>query len=106
MKYMDMGAMGANPMFKYMQYLMPVMFLFFFNNYASGLALYLFFSNVFNIGLTLGTKKFIFDDERIMAELSLNKEKPKKRSGFSERLEKAMKEQQKAAQDRKARGRR
>jgi len=103
MKFMDMGAMGGNPMFKYMQYFMPVMFLFFFNNYASGLALYLFFSNVFNIGLTLGTKKYIFDDERIMAELHLNKEKPKKRSGFSERLEKAMKEQQQAAEARKRR---
>jgi YidC/Oxa1 family membrane protein insertase len=83
-----------------MQYFMPVMFLFFFNNYASGLTLYLLFSNLVNIGLTLGTKQFIFNDEKIMAELALNKEKPKKRSAFSERLEQAMKEQQRVAQER------
>jgi YidC/Oxa1 family membrane protein insertase len=100
MKQMDMGAMGNNPMLKYMQYFMPVLFLFFFNNYASGLTLYLLFSNLVNIGLTLGTRKFIFNDERIMAELNLNKAKPKKRSAFSERLEAAMKEQQRIAQDR------
>lgn len=100
MKFTDMGAMGNNPMFKYMQYFMPVLFLFFFNNYASGLTLYLLFSNLVNIGLTLGTKHFIFDDQKIMAELDLNKEKPKKRSAFSERLENAMKEQQRVAQER------
>lgn len=101
MKYMDMGAMGANAkMLQYMQYFMPVMFLFFFNNYASGLTLYLLFSNLVNIGLTLGTKEFIFDEEKIKAELNLNKEKPKKRSAFSERLEQAMKEQQRIAQER------
>jgi YidC/Oxa1 family membrane protein insertase len=101
MKFTDMGAMGGNQkMLQYMQYFMPVMFLFFFNNYASGLTLYLLFSNLVNIGLTLGTKQFIFNDEKIMAELALNKEKPKKRSAFSERLEQAMKEQQRVAQER------
>lgn len=95
-RHMDMGSM--NPMMKYMQYLMPVMFLFFFNNYASGLTLYLFYSNVINIGLTLGTKKFLFDDEKIKAELMANKAKPKKKGGFQSRLEQALKEQQKAAQ--------
>jgi len=101
MKYTDMGAMGGNQkMLQYMQYFMPVLFLFFFNNYASGLTLYLLFSNLVNVGLTLGTKEFIFNDEKIRAELDLNKEKPKKRSAFSERLEQAMKEQQRVAQDR------
>ena len=101
MKHMDLGAMGGNQkMLQYMQYLMPVFFLFFFNNYASGLTLYLLFSNLVNIGLTLGTKEFIFDEEKIKARLAVNKEKPKKRSAFSERLEQAMKEQQRVAQDR------
>ncbi len=93
MKNMDMGTMN-NPFFKYMQYFMPVMFLFFFNNYASGLTLYLLFSNMLNIALTLGTRQFIFNEEKIRAELALNKAKPKKRSSFSQRLEQAMKEQQ------------
>ena len=99
-RHMDMASM--NPMMKYMQYFMPIMFLFFFNNYASGLTLYLFYSNVINIGMTIGTKKFLFDDEKIKAELMANKAKPKKKSGFQSRLEEAMKEQQKAAQQRQA----
>lgn len=98
-RHMDMATM--NPAMKYMQYFMPVMFLFFFNNYASGLTLYLLFSNVLNIALTIGTKKLIFDDDKIRAELQKNKEKPKKQGGFQARLEKAMKEQQKM-QDAKA----
>jgi len=42
-RHMDMS---ANPAMKYVQYLMPVMFFGFFNNYASGLTCYMFFSNV------------------------------------------------------------
>ena len=94
---------NMNPMMKYMQYFMPIMFLFFFNNYASGLTLYLLFSNILNIILTVGTKKLIFDDEKIIAGLEENKAKPKKKSGFQDRLEKAMAEQQRI-QDQRAKG--
>ncbi len=99
MQNMDMTSM--NPALKYMQYFMPVMFLVFFNSYASGLTLYLLYSNLLNIAQTLGAKKFIFDDEKIMKQLNKNKEKPKKKGGFGERLEKAMKEQQKVAEAKK-----
>jgi len=91
--------MSADPMMKYMQYFMPVMFLFFFNNFASGLSCYLFFSNVFNIGQNLLTKEVIIDKKKIEAELEAYKKKPKKKGGFQERLEKALKEQQKLAQE-------
>ena len=97
-RHMDMASI--NPMMKYMQYLMPVFFLFFFNSYASGLTLYLFYSNVLNILQTIGTKKFIFNEEKIREELRANKAKPKKKGGFQERLEKAMKEQQRIAAER------
>lgn len=90
-KHMDMS---ANPAMKYMQYLMPIMFLGFFNTYASGLTCYLFFSNLFNIGQTVVTKNYIIDQDKVRAELEENKKKPKKKSGFQERLEAAMKEQQ------------
>ena len=100
-RHMDMATM--NPAMKYMQYFMPIMFLFFFNNYASGLTLYLFFSNVFNIALTIGTKRLIFNQDKIRAELEANRAKPKKKGGFQQRLEKAMAEQQKmqSAKDKK-----
>ena len=100
-KHMDMS---AQPMMKYVQYAMPVMFLVFFNNYASGLTIYMFFSNLINIIQTIGTKQFIFDDEKIRAELYKKKEKPKKQSKFQARLEEAMK-QQKLQQEKKRRKR-
>jgi len=91
MRHMDMS---ANPAMKYVQYFMPVTFLFFFNTYASGLTCYMFFSNVFNILQTVITKKFVFKDEKLRAELEKNKSKPKKAGGFGSRLEEAMKQQQ------------
>ncbi len=99
MQNMDMANM--NPALKYMQYFMPVMFLAFFNSYASGLTLYLLYSNLLNIAQTLGAKRFLFDEAKIMEELNKNKAKPKKEGGFQARLEQAMKEQQRLADTRK-----
>jgi YidC/Oxa1 family membrane protein insertase len=101
MKMMDMGQMGANAaMMKWMQYLMPVFFLFFFNNFASGLTCYLVFSNILNVSQTIVTKKFIIDEEKIKAELEAYRKKPKKKSGFQSRLEDALKQQQALAAQR------
>jgi YidC/Oxa1 family membrane protein insertase len=96
MQNMDMANM--NPMLKYMQYFMPVMFLVFFNSYASGLTLYLLYSNLLNIAQTVGARKFLFDEDKIMEQLNINKAKPKKQGGFQQRLEAAMKEQQRIAE--------
>ena len=90
-KHMDMS---ANPSMKYMQYFMPIMFLGFFNSFASGLTCYLLFSNLLNISQTLITKNFIIDNDKINEELEAYKKKPKKKGGFQERLEAALKEQQ------------
>ena len=96
MKQMDASAMQNDQMkiMKYMQYFMPVMFMFFFNSFASGLTLYLCFSNILNIGQTVATKQFLIDNEKITAELEANKNKPKKGGGWRDRFEQAMKEQQ------------
>jgi len=77
------------------------MFLFFLNSYSSGLTCYLLFSNIFNITQTAVTKNFIFDEDKIKAGLQKNKEKPKKKSGFRARLEKAMEEQRKIQDQKK-----
>ena len=90
---------SANPAMKYMQYLMPVIFWFMFNKTASGLTCYMFFSNILNIAQTLLGKYYLFDQEKIRAELELNKAKPKKQGGFRDRLEQMMKEQQRVAQE-------
>ncbi|HPG05624.1 MAG TPA: membrane protein insertase YidC [Saprospiraceae bacterium] len=94
-KMMDMS--NVNPAMKYVQYLMPLMFTVYFNNYASGLTCYLLFSNLLNIGQTLGAKRFLFDESKILEKLEANKKKPKKKSGFQARLEEALKEQQRQA---------
>ena len=88
---------NVNPAMKYVQYLMPLMFTVYFNNYASGLTCYLLFSNLLNIGQTLGAKRFLFDESKILEKLEANKKKPKKKSGFQARLEEALKEQQRQA---------
>ncbi|MCB9041099.1 MAG: membrane protein insertase YidC [Lewinellaceae bacterium] len=90
-KHMDMS---ANPAMKYMQYIMPVMFLGFFNTFASGLTCYLLFSNLFNITQTIVTKNYIINNEKIEKELEAYRKKPKKKGGFQQRLETALKEQQ------------
>jgi len=92
-KHMDFS--GQPAAMKYMQYLMPIMFMGFFNSYASGLTAYLFFSNLINIGQTLITKNFIIDHDKIKLELEENKKKPKKKSGFAQRMQDMMEEQKK-----------
>ena len=101
-RHLDMNAQ-MNPMMKYMQYFMPVMFLFFFNSYAAGLTCYLFFSSLVNIAQTVVTKNYIIDRDKILADLEAYKKKPKKKGGFGARLEEAMKQQQ-ALQAEKAKG--
>lgn len=92
------------PNMKIIMYLMPLMMLFFFNNYASGLSLYYFISNLLTIALMLVIKNFIVDENKIHLQLEENKKKPKKAGGFTARLQKAMEEaekQQRGKQKRK-----
>ncbi len=98
-KHMDMS---ANPAMKYVQYFMPIMFLAFFNQYASGLTVYMFFSNLFNIGQTIITKEFVFSKDKIRQQLMANKIKPKKKkSKFMQNIENAVKQQQEIQKNQK-----
>lgn len=92
---------SAQPMMKYFQYIMPILFLGFSNSFASGLTAYLFFSNTFNIFQTIITKNFLIDEDKLRAKMEKNKAKPKKTNGFSARLQEALKEQQKQKKDKK-----
>lgn len=76
---------------KWMMYLMPVMMLGWFNNYASGLSYYYFLANVMTFGQNFAFRKFV-DDDAIHKKLQENKKKPKKKSGFQKRLEDMAKE--------------
>lgn len=90
----------ANPAMKYMQYVMPLFFLGFFNSYASGLTLYLLFSNLITIAQTIITRNYIIDKDKILAMMEEHRKKPKKKSGWQERLDQAMKEQQRIQAER------
>ena len=81
------------PGMKTMMYMMPIMFLFFFNNYSSGLSYYYFLSTLITVGQTFLMRRFI-DEEALLAKLEANKKKPAKKSKFQERLDKMQKQQQ------------
>jgi YidC/Oxa1 family membrane protein insertase len=82
------------PGMKFMMYLMPVMFLFMFNQYSSGLSFYFFISTLITIAQTYGIRATV-NDKKLLAQLNENKKKPVKKSGFAARLEQMQKDQQK-----------
>ncbi len=95
------GMPDMGKMMKYMIYFSPIMMLFFFNNYASGLSLYYFISNLLTIIIMLVIKNYVIDEDKIHAKIEENKKKPEKaKSKFRERLDGAMKQaqEQQAAQ--------
>ena len=83
------------PGMKTMMYMMPLMFLFIFNSYASGLSLYYFLSLVFTFVQMFIFKKLV-NEEAIHAQLKAKQKMPVKKSKFQERLEEMAKKQGKA----------
>ena len=81
------------PGMKAMMYMMPLMFLVFFNNYASGLSYYYFISLLITILQTYSCRLFITED-KVRATMAANAAKPKKKSKWLERMEQAQKMQQ------------
>ncbi len=96
------------PGMKAMMYMMPLMFLVFFNQYASGLTYYYFISTLITIVQTL-IFRYTINEEKLLAKLEANKRKPMKKSGFMKRLEEAQRMQQeqlrKQQEERKKRSR-
>lgn len=92
------GMPDMQKMMKYMIYFSPLMMLFFFNNYASGLSLYYFISNVISIGIMLVIKNFILDEEKIHAKIQISKSKPKKQGKFAKKMSQMMEEAEKQKQ--------
>ncbi len=103
----DMTNTGQQQMpgMKYMMYLMPLMFLVFFNQYASGLTYYYLVSTLLTVIQTLLFRQFI-NEEKLLAKLEENKKKPKKKSGFMARLEEAQRKQQDMAKQNAKKGKR
>jgi YidC/Oxa1 family membrane protein insertase len=89
------GMPDMQKMMKMMIYFSPIMMLFFFNQYASSLSLYYFVSNLLTIAIMLVIKNYVIDEKKILAQIEENKKRPeKKKSGFRQRLDTAMKQAQ------------
>ncbi|MCC1485409.1 membrane protein insertase YidC [Winogradskyella immobilis] len=97
------GMPDMGKMMKYMIYFSPLLMLFFFNQYASGLSLYYFISNLISIGIMLVIKNYIIDEEKVLAKIQVSKAKPKKENRFQRKMKEMMEqaEQQKQAQQKK-----
>ncbi len=88
----DQSAMASSSMpgMKTLMYMMPIMMLFIFNDYASGLSYYYFLSLVITIAQTMVFRNLV-DDKALHAQIQANKAKPVSKSKFQKRLEEAAK---------------
>ena len=89
-------AQQSMPGMNMVMYLMPLMFLFMFNSYASGLTYYYLLSILITIGQTYLFRLFVNED-KLLKELEARKGKPAKKSGFMKRLEDAQRMQMEQA---------
>ncbi len=96
MQMTDTGAQQQMPMMKYMMYFMPVMFLFIFNDYASGLTYYYFVSLLITIVQTVAMR-YTIDDEKLLQKINEKAEKNKtsNKKGWMQRLAEMQEEQKK-----------
>jgi YidC/Oxa1 family membrane protein insertase len=82
------------PGMKTMLYLMPIMFLGFFNSFSSALSYYYFLANMITFAQMAIFNRMI-DEDKIRERIAENKKKPVKKSNFAKRLEELQKQQQK-----------
>lgn len=100
---MQMQQQPGMPNMKIIMYISPLFMLIFFNNFASGLSLYYFISNVITIGIMLFIKYIVIDEKKILAKIEQKKKQPKKQNKFQRKMSEIMEqaEKQKALKDKK-----
>ena len=92
------------PGMKWMMYLMPLMFLVFFNNYAAGLSYYYFISLLITIIETYTCRLFV-SEAKVRAKMAENAKKPKKKGWWAQKLEEAQRQQKAMMEEQARRGR-
>ena len=107
--YFNYQNQPASPMagMKFMTvYLMPIMMLFWFNDYASGLCYYYLLSQLITMIQMTAIRRFVDDDKiHAMMERNAAKQKNKKKSKFQLRYEELMRQQEEMMrQQEKAKG--
>ncbi len=101
--YMNQQMSGSNqqmPQLKYMMYLMPIIFLGVFNNYASGLSYYYFLANMITFGQQFAIRAFL-DDKKILAKIQEKKAQPKKENRLMRRMKDMQEDQNRQARRKK-----
>lgn len=92
---------GGNPdqmkMMKVMMYLMPIMFLGIFNNFASGLTYYYLLVNLITF-LQMFIFRYAINEDKLRAKLKANMLKPKKKSRWQQKMDEMLKQQQQLQQ--------
>ncbi|HEX2608344.1 MAG TPA: membrane protein insertase YidC [Flavisolibacter sp.] len=101
---MSMTPDQNNPVLKYMPYFFPVILLFVFNKLPAGLTWYYTVSNIITLALQFIIQNYIINHEKILAKIEENRKKPKKASGWAEKMAQ-MQEQQKKMQEQQRKGR-
>ena len=91
---MTPAAQPGMPNMKVIMYMFPIMMIFFFNEYSSGLSYYYLCGNLMNMGIMWGIKKYMVDEDKIRLKIESNKKKPKKKSKFLQKMEEISKQQQ------------
>lgn len=90
---------NVDPNMKIVSYIMPIIFVFVLNSFSAGLTYYYFVSNIITIAQQLAIRSFV-DEAKIRAKLEENRKRfndpNRKKSGFQQRLEEAIKAQEEA----------
>ena len=92
---MTPAAQPGMPNMKVIMYMFPIMMIFFFNEYSSGLSYYYLCGNLMNMGIMWGIKKYMVDEDKIRLKIETNKKKPKKKSKIQQKIEELTRQQQK-----------
>lgn len=91
------GGNDANAqMMKYMPYIMPIMFLGWFNGMPAGLTFYYTFSNLLSLAQQVIIQKFVINEDKIHAKIKENRSKPATTSKWQQRLADMQNAQQQA----------
>ncbi len=105
---MQQPSQPGMPNMKIIMYFFPIMMIFFFNNYASGLSFYYFVSTLISILTMLAIKNFFVDEDKLKAKMANRKQQKQAKGGtkgqkskFQQRLEDMQKQQQEKLKNKK-----
>ncbi len=92
---MSMTPDQSNPVLKYMPYIFPFILLFVFNKLPAALTWYYTVSNIITLLMQFIILKYIINHDKILANIEINRKKPKTKSKWQERMELVQAQQQK-----------